>query len=91
RRRAAPYPGYQIAQRSSPGKRWRHQDFPGGGALHLVRATKSHSAVAPVSVSATGDFPGGGALRLVRATKSHNAVAPVSASAIGDVEAIQDR
>ncbi|HEM8087614.1 TPA: hypothetical protein U2M08_001280 [Klebsiella aerogenes] len=30
--------------------------IPGGGALRLVRATKSHSAVAPVSGSATGDF-----------------------------------
>ncbi len=28
--------------------------FPGGGALRLLRATKSHSAVAPVSGSATG-------------------------------------
>ncbi|KLF08783.1 hypothetical protein YA27_15040 [Klebsiella aerogenes] len=27
-----------------------------GGALRLLRATKSHSAVAPISVSATGDF-----------------------------------
>ena len=32
------------------------RDFPGGGALRLLRATKSHSAVAPVSGSATGDF-----------------------------------
>ena len=30
------------------------QGFPGGGALRLLRATKSHSAVAPVSGSATG-------------------------------------
>ncbi|SXD82384.1 Uncharacterised protein [Klebsiella variicola] len=59
--------------------------------MRLVRATKSHSAVAPVSTSATGDFPGGGALRLVLATKLHSAVAPVSASATGDIEAIQDR
>ncbi len=28
--------------------------FPGGGALRLLRATKSQSAVAPVSGSATG-------------------------------------
>ena len=56
--------------------------------MRLVRATKSRSAVAPVSASATGDFPGGGALRLIRATKSRSAVAPVSASATGDVEAI---
>ncbi|MCJ5171890.1 hypothetical protein, partial [Klebsiella quasipneumoniae] len=61
------------------------------GALRLIRATKSHSAVAPVSDSATGEFPGCGALRLIRATKSHSAVAPVSDSATGDVEAIRDR
>ena len=29
--------------------------FPGGGALRLLRATKSQSAVAPVSGSATGE------------------------------------
>ncbi|ESA99189.1 hypothetical protein HMPREF1619_04260 [Klebsiella pneumoniae 909957] len=34
---------------------WWRRDFPGGGALRLIRATKSHSAVAPVSDSATGD------------------------------------
>ncbi|MFM3288506.1 hypothetical protein AB8Q84_29830, partial [Klebsiella quasivariicola] len=34
---------------------WRRR-FPGGGALRLVRATKSQSAVAPVSGSATGGF-----------------------------------
>ena len=31
-----------------------HRGFPGGGALRLLRATKPHSAVAPVSGSATG-------------------------------------
>ncbi len=30
--------------------------FPGRGALRLLRATKSHRAVAPVSGSATGGF-----------------------------------
>ncbi|AVF01852.1 hypothetical protein D4N00_02650 [Klebsiella aerogenes] len=54
--------------------------------MRLIRASKSSSAVAPVSASATGDFPR--RRRLVRATKSHNTVAPVSASATGDVEAI---
>ncbi|EUM05347.1 hypothetical protein P817_00336, partial [Klebsiella aerogenes UCI 15] len=65
----------------------------------LIRATKSHNSVAPVSDSATGDFeatstgvsdtPPGlpDCATLIRATKSHNSVAPVSDSATGDFEA----
>ncbi|KJL82326.1 hypothetical protein ASV09_21630 [Klebsiella aerogenes] len=45
-----------MAQGAHRGRPVAARGFPGGGALRLLRATKSHSAVAPVSGSATGDF-----------------------------------
>ncbi|WP_227505024.1 hypothetical protein, partial [Klebsiella aerogenes] len=72
-----------------------HPAFP--DCATLIRATKSHSAVAPVSDCATGvfeatstgvsDMPSPDCAALIRATKSHNSVAPVSDSATGDFEA----